>query len=110
VQAVNRRHDLTRWERLVACTIGRSTFSSEVSSMAQKPNKSGVGLKAPRSSGVTAQHMQSAYIYGSTHQQRRIERWGRMQRKIIQSIGKPAKKDGTQSTDRCVTARKEKSS
>jgi hypothetical protein len=74
----------------------------------KKPNNHTVGLRLPRSSGITSTHMQSAYIYGSTHQQRRIERWGRMQRKIIQSIGKPAKKDGTQLTDRSVSARNEK--
>jgi len=63
--------------------------------MPEKPSKSTVGLKLPRSSGVTAHHLVSAFIYGSTHQQRRIERWGRMNRKILRGIGKPAQKDGT---------------
>jgi hypothetical protein len=62
----------------------------------KKLTKKVVMERLPRASSITANHLQSAYIYGSTQQQRRIERWGRMQRKIIRSIGNPAKKDGTQ--------------
>jgi len=76
----------------------------------KKPSKFTVGVKLPRSSGISEQHLYSAYVYGSTRQQRRIETWGRMSRRILRSIGKPAKKDGTQLTDRCADARKEKAS
>jgi hypothetical protein len=61
----------------------------------KKPNKHTVGLRLPRSSGITEQHLYSAYVYGSTNQQRRIERWGRMNRKILRNIGKPSTSDGT---------------
>jgi hypothetical protein len=61
-----------------------------------KPNKSTVGLRLPRSSGITEQHLYSAFIYGSTHQQRRIKQWGRMQKRILRNIGRDSKHDGTQ--------------
>ena len=76
--------------------IGRSTFPAEVSFMAdKKPNNHTVGLRLPRSSGITEQHLYQAFIYGSTHQQKRIERWGRMNRKILRNISKPSTSDGT---------------
>jgi hypothetical protein len=66
--------------------------------MPEKPPKKIVVERLPRSQGVVERHMVAAYIWGSKHHQRRIEVWGRMQRKILHSIGAPAKKDGTQLT------------
>ena len=65
------------------------------SSVGAKQTKATVGLKVPRAQGITEQHLYSAFIYGSERQQRRIEQWGRMNRRILKNIGKPATQDGT---------------
>jgi hypothetical protein len=51
--------------------------------------------KLPKASSITKDHMVSAYVYGSSRQQKRIEAFGRLNKKILQGIGKPAKHDGT---------------
>jgi hypothetical protein len=51
--------------------------------------------KLPRASSITSTHMQSAFIYGSIRAARRIELFGRMNRRVLRNIGKPAEKDGT---------------
>ena len=49
----------------------------------------------PKSQGVVAHHIEQAFVYGSKHQQNRIEAYGRLNRKVLKSIGKPALEDGT---------------
>ena len=53
--------------------------------------------RLPRSSSITSAHMLAAFIYGSLRQQRRIEMIGRLNRKVLRGIGRPAKQDGTTS-------------
>jgi hypothetical protein len=51
--------------------------------------------KLPKSQGVVAHHILQAYVYGSERQQKRIETYGRMNKKILRGIGKPHDQDGT---------------
>ena len=64
---------------------------------ASKPkpaSKNAIG-QLPRSQGIDAERIEFAYVNGSTHEQYRIEEWGRMNRRILRSLGKPATEDGT---------------
>jgi hypothetical protein len=64
--------------------------------MADKKSKSKPTLDPlPKSQGVVAVHIEQAYVFGSKRQQDRIERYGRMNRKILRSIGNDADHDGT---------------
>jgi|HubBroStandDraft_4_1064222.scaffolds.fasta_scaffold35407_5 hypothetical protein len=53
--------------------------------------------RLPRASSITSTHLIVAFIYGSLNQQRRIESFGRLNRKVLRGIGRPAKQDGTTS-------------
>jgi hypothetical protein len=49
----------------------------------------------PKAASISKNQIISAYVYDSTRAQRRIESYGRLNRKILRNIGKPAQKDGT---------------
>ncbi|MGB8801168.1 MAG: hypothetical protein WCC97_10800 [Candidatus Acidiferrales bacterium] len=53
--------------------------------------------RLPQSSSITSIHLMSAFIYGSIRQQKRIEMFGRLNRKVLRGIGRPAAQDGTTS-------------
>lgn len=50
--------------------------------------------KLPKASSITEDHLEAA-LSGSTHQQKRITLYGKLNRRILKNIGKPALKDGT---------------
>jgi hypothetical protein len=51
--------------------------------------------RLPKASSLTQTHIIMAVVYKSRHQQQRIEEFGRLNRRILRGIGKPAREDGT---------------
>jgi hypothetical protein len=59
------------------------------------PDTKTVIERLPRAQSITSDHLIQAFIYGSRRQQQRIDAFGRLNRRVLRGIGKPALQDGT---------------
>ena len=51
--------------------------------------------RIPHAQSIVVHHLIAAYVYESRSARDRIEKYGRMSKKILRNIGRPAQVDGT---------------